>query len=261
MLINNTPALLSLDSGCEGDCICISECKRLNIPISPLDSSDTVPTQADGHSPLEIVGKVNFECKRDNISLKFEGYATKNIQSKILCGAPFLERNKIVQELHNNKIIVDGRYHILESPPLCPNPVPTVQISHIEQNKHENYLDQIHIGEDTPKIWKDELNRIHNKYKSVFDGDISEGYNGKSGKFTVDFNFLNNVPPPPHLGCVPSYNKREDDILLQAKIDELERKNIVVKVRDTNIIPKYASPCMLVQKHSMRNLKPCSGLT
>ena len=70
--VNNKVALLSLDSGCEGDCILESECKRLNIPILPLDSTDTIPTQADGYSPLAIKGKAKFQCERDKITLFFD---------------------------------------------------------------------------------------------------------------------------------------------------------------------------------------------
>ena len=70
----------------------------------------------------------------------------------------------------------------------------------------------------------------------------------------VDFNFLNNIPPRPHLGCVPSYNRSEDDILLQAKIDQLEDIGVVAKARNIDIIPMYASPCMLVKKNSVRDL-------
>ena len=38
-----------------------------------------------------------------------------SIVGEYTCGASFLERNKIAQELHNNKIVIDGKYHILES--------------------------------------------------------------------------------------------------------------------------------------------------
>ena len=247
-------ALLSLDSGCEGDCILESECKRLNIPILPLDSTDTIPTQADGYSPLAIKGKAKFQCERDKIILFFDGYVTTNMQSRILCGASFLTRNKVVQELHNNKIVVQGKYHILESSPLCPNPIPNVQISHIKQQDKCEILNKIYIDKSVPKHLVEKLNGIHKKHMKVFDGDISEGYNGSSGDFKVDFNFLNNVPPRPHLGCVPSYNKPEDDVILQAKIDQLEDMGVVAKARDINIIPRYASPCMLVKKNSIRDL-------
>ena len=48
-------AALTIDSGCEGDCIKLETCHRLGIKISPIDKNDNkVPTQADGKSPLEI---------------------------------------------------------------------------------------------------------------------------------------------------------------------------------------------------------------
>ena len=41
---------------------------------------------------------------------------------------------------------------------------------------------------------------------------------------------------------------------MQAMIDKLEENKIVAKAKDLNIIPKYASPTMLVLKHSSRKL-------
>ena len=75
-----------------------------------------------------------------------------------------------------------------------------------------------------------------------------------SGNFDVQFDFRNNIPPPVHYGCVPSYNKKEDDILIQAMIDRLEDQNIVAKARDINITPKYASPAMLILKLSGKKI-------
>ena len=113
--VNDEVATLSLDSGCEGDCIRKDECERLGITITSLDHTDSVPTQADGNSNLDVVGKAKFVGIRDKVQLEFDGYAVSNLQAKILCGAPFLSRNKIVQELHNNKIVIDNKFHILES--------------------------------------------------------------------------------------------------------------------------------------------------
>ena len=125
--IHGKPAMLSLDSGCEGDCIRLDECYRLNIQIKPLDTSDNqIPTQADGKSSLNIVGKVKFEIERDKLTFKYEGYAAKNLQAAILCGGAFLERNKIVQELSEKRIRVNNKHFILESSPLCP---PTADIA------------------------------------------------------------------------------------------------------------------------------------
>ena len=55
----------------------------------------------------------------------------KTLQSDILCGASFMERNKIVQELYNKRIIIDSKYYIMETPVLCPNPVMDLQFSNV----------------------------------------------------------------------------------------------------------------------------------
>ena len=121
------------------------------------------------------------------------------------------------------------------------------------KTEHLEYLKKININNKLSKSRTTKLFDIHRTYSSVFDSDLSQGYNGFSGNYDVDFNFTNDIPPPIHLGCVPSYNKRGDDVLVQAKIDELEENNVVAKARDVDIIPKYASPVMLVRKHSSRN--------
>ena len=117
-------------------------------------------------------------------------------------------------------------------------------------------MQQIDIDKNVPKKIREELIKIHKAHSKVFDGDLRQGYNGYSGNFQVDFNFLNDVPPPINYGCVPSYNKREDDVLLQTMIDRLEQLNVVAKANNLNIIPRFASPCMLVKKNSVRNLRP-----
>ena len=41
VFVENKIAQLSLDSGCEGDCIREDECVRLGLPVQPLDKTDT----------------------------------------------------------------------------------------------------------------------------------------------------------------------------------------------------------------------------
>ena len=85
MFVNNKVAQLSLDSGCEGDCITESECHRLNIAINPLGPSDRLLlTQADGKSPLKVTGKAKFLANRGKIEFLFDGYVTSELQSPIL---------------------------------------------------------------------------------------------------------------------------------------------------------------------------------
>ena len=157
VFIQNKIAQLSLDSGCEGDCIRESECIRLGLDIQPLDKYDTqLPTQADGLSSLEIVGKVKFDCDRgkpEKLVFHWEGFVCKNLQSAILCGGAFMERNKVVQELHNKRIVVDDKFYILETPTLCPNPIPDLQFSPVNLNSipvvpPHSYID-IHLPDSS----------------------------------------------------------------------------------------------------------------
>ena len=41
---------------------------------------------------------------------------------------------------------------------------------------------------------------------------------------------------------------------MQAKIDQLEEQGVVAKANEIGIIPKFASPTLLVQKNSVRDL-------
>ena len=284
-----------MDSGCEGAVIREDECIRLDIKIKPLDSTDTLtPTQADGKTLLDIVGKAKFIAERDKLTFQWEGYVSKSVQSAILCGGAFMECNEIIQELKERRIKVANKHYIMESHPLCPptsdiytrsvnaetagvtsdsnlgfqknvpllnspatNPVssdsslPTTLSS---KSARDDILKKIDIGESLSSKTKEKLFSIHSQNISVFDGDLRCGYNGFSGDHTVDFNFKNDVRPPVHFGCVPSYNKREDDVLMQAMIDTLEDKKIVAKANAIGIIPRYASPTMLVLKNSARAL-------
>ena len=100
----------------------------------------------------------------------------------------------------------------------------------------------------------DKLNKIHAHHRRVFDGDLSKGYNGHSGDFDVDFDFINDLPPPPHRGTTPTYSKHGDQAVLHAKIEELEKENIIAKVSTLGINLRYSSPCMLARKVSSRNM-------
>ena len=269
--INNKIAQLSFDSGCEGDCMREDECVRLDIPIKPLDHTDTsIPTQADGKSPLNVVGKTSFVATRGKIQFHWEGYVCKKLHSAILCGGSFMERNKVVQELANKRIVVDNKYYIQESSPFCPEPIPDTIISNANskfQNndkpniheetpppKSQDPLSKIEIDPTVPKKLREKLMAIHKEHQQVFNGDLSSGYNGHSGDHLVDFNFINNIPPPVQHGCVPSYTSREDRVLMQAKIDQLEDQGVVSKANEVGIIPKFASPTLLVQKNSVREI-------
>ena len=75
---------LTIDSGSEADCIRLDECDRLGIQVQPLAVKDErVPTQADGHSPLQIVGRAKFVTSRGKVSMDFDGYVATTLNAAI----------------------------------------------------------------------------------------------------------------------------------------------------------------------------------
>ena len=248
---DNVDQILTLDSGAEGNVMKLETCQKLHLKVFPLDADDlSVPTQADGKSLLDIVGQTEFIAEKGNAKLHWKGYVARTLSADILCGGPFLESNKIIQDLHNKKVVVNNKFYFEENSSFRPDK-PSLQNIH---SKEEDIL-KINIGSKVPKHIKEKLNSIHVNYKHVFNGDLSGGYNGASGNFDVNFNFKGGIPPAPNYDSCPSYFSSQDKELLQAKIDELEAKGICVKVSETDIVPKYAAPCMLVKKHSVRDLK------
>ena len=202
--------ILTIDSGSEGNCIKESICRKLSLPILPLDNDDfSVPTQADGKSPLEIVGQTRFTAVRGNVTFQFTGYVAKKLSANILCGGPFIELNKVVQELHNHRIIVDGKNTFIEDSPFSPDNL--LQLSHVKGINNVKSL--ISIGDSVPKDIIERLHSIHKKHENVFNGDLTGGYNGASGIFEVNFNFKSNIPPTPNYDCSPNYFSSQDRIL------------------------------------------------
>ena len=69
-----------MDSGCECNVMREDECIRLGIAIEPLDQTNqNIPTQADGKSPLQIVGKSKFTATRGKVDFQWEGYVCRNL--------------------------------------------------------------------------------------------------------------------------------------------------------------------------------------
>ena len=104
---------------------------------------------------------------------------------------------------------------------------------------------KIVIGDNVSAPSRKHLHAVQDKHSCVFDGDMKQGYNGCSGNFDVDFEWINGIPPPPHKGAVPNYCNHQDMQVLQSKIDYLEKQGIVKRKSDLDINVRYASPCML----------------
>ena len=85
-----------------------STVKRLGASIT---TSSQSARQADGHSPLEVVGETSIAFTREGIQLHFEGLVVENLDVEVLAGTPFMEVNDIaVRPAGRTVLIRDTSY-------------------------------------------------------------------------------------------------------------------------------------------------------
>lgn len=89
---NHLPVRLTIDSGATGNMMRASCATRLGITVT---SSTQSAHQADGSSPLRVMGETRTYFQRDNQRLYFEGLVVENLDSDILAGIPFMTQNDV----------------------------------------------------------------------------------------------------------------------------------------------------------------------
>ena len=206
--INGQNEIFTIDSGSEGNCIKYDTCKKLSLPVFPLDHDDrSVPTQADGKSVLDIVGQTKFTANRGNVTFYFTGFVARKLSTSILCGGPFIEQNKIVQELHNNRVVIDGKHIFLEDSPYSPD---NLVVSNVNQEAKPV------IHEETVKHWKIVLElldanniKLSPKKTACFPDKLDLLGWTKEGKFLIPDPHIQNViaaaPLPENVKSLRSY--------------------------------------------------------
>ncbi|KAK3746301.1 hypothetical protein QZH41_004542 [Actinostola sp. cb2023] len=106
---------ITIDSGATGNMIRHSLVKRLG---STLTSSSQSAHQADGSSPLHVVGETRLLFTRDNRQFKFEGLVVENLDVDILAGSPFMETNDVtVRPAKRQVILGDGTVFVYGAEP------------------------------------------------------------------------------------------------------------------------------------------------
>ena len=99
------PVRITIDSGATGNMIRASLAQSLGIHVAKTSQS---AHQADGSSPLTILGETRFELSRDGHQLLFEGLVVKNLDTALLAGIPFMERNDISIRPAKREIVIAG---------------------------------------------------------------------------------------------------------------------------------------------------------
>ena len=103
----HNPLTITIDTGAETNLMRESVAKAINCPIEP---SNQVAYQADGSSPLNVVGETHVTLTRDNLTFAFSGLIVNDLDVDILAGVPFMEENDIAVR-PKKKLITIGDTH------------------------------------------------------------------------------------------------------------------------------------------------------
>ena len=136
---------IALDSGAEANCITVRECRRLNVPILP---SNHTAVAVDKKTQVQVVGEIRTNFERNGIDFYFEGLVCPKLANEIIGGVPFLKKNKITQELNDNRISVNkmGKiFHIMEIPEFSPSQSPIQSRIVFTEAKHQSVLPNDYI--------------------------------------------------------------------------------------------------------------------
>ena len=83
---------LSVDSGATVNTIRAS---TVEPPGASICESSQSASQADGSSPLDVIGEVHLTFVRDGRTFTFDGLALNELDVEVLAGAPFMEMNDV----------------------------------------------------------------------------------------------------------------------------------------------------------------------
>ena len=115
MFYSHYPVRITIDSGATGNMIRHTVVQRLGCHMT---SSSQSVHQADGSSPLHVVGETRFSFNREGRDFTFEGLVVENLDVDVLAGTPFMETNDIAVRpakrqviLGNGSIISYGSQH------------------------------------------------------------------------------------------------------------------------------------------------------
>lgn len=101
----SNPVKVTIDTGATTNMVLYSFAKMIGLPISPASQS---ASQADGVTPLNVVGETHSQFTRDEFTFNFNALVVKNLDVDMLAGTPFLSKNDITPRVAKNEIIVQG---------------------------------------------------------------------------------------------------------------------------------------------------------
>ena len=99
------PFRLTLDTGATTNMVRDSFAQAISIPIKP---ASQMARQADGITPLDVVGEVHCTVSRGERIFQLDALVVKQLDVDVLAGNPFLTSNDIAIRPAKNQIVIQG---------------------------------------------------------------------------------------------------------------------------------------------------------
>ena len=96
---------ITVDTGATGNMIRHATARRLGAHIVP---STQAVRQADGSSPLKVMGETRLVFTRGDRELQFEGLVVANLDVEVLAGMPFMESHRIIIDAARREVSLGG---------------------------------------------------------------------------------------------------------------------------------------------------------
>ena len=100
------PVPITLDCGATTNMVRLSAAERIGLPVSP---ASQMAKQADGYTPLEVVGETHFNVTRGLHSFTYDALVVRKLDVDFLAGNPFMDQNDIGVRVARRQIIIAGR--------------------------------------------------------------------------------------------------------------------------------------------------------
>ena len=114
------PLKITIDSGAETNMIKAAIATQIGAHIT---TSSQIALQADGQSPLDIIGETKLTVTRDNHTFFLEALVVQNIDVDVLAGVPFMAHNDItVRPAKHHVILSDNTIYCYGSESRAPGP-------------------------------------------------------------------------------------------------------------------------------------------
>lgn len=124
------PVRLTIDSGATGNMMRASTATKLNAKIT---GSSQFAHQADGSSPLTVLGETRLHFTRGGHKLYFEGLVVENLDTEVLAGIPFMEMNDISIRPSSREVCIGNKYVYTYGSSASQTRKHTVRRAHIAQ--------------------------------------------------------------------------------------------------------------------------------